>query len=131
MKKKIGAIIMASALCATMAGTAALATTDTTTTQIPTDPQIMASTRARLVKDSEIICYIGEGQVTASVLNVRSGPGTNYGVRAQLKKGTWVSLYCTTKDKTGWWYIIKGNTDGFVSDKYIGNVDPASLTEES
>lgn len=130
MRKRIGAIIAASVLSVTMTAAGAFAA-DTAATGVPTESPVMATTSSRLIKDSEIICYLGEGQVTASMLNVRSDPSTSYSVRGKLSKGTWVSMYCTTKDKEGWFYIIKGNIDGFVSGQYIGNVDPASLNEES
>lgn len=76
--------------------------------------------------------YLGEAQVTASVLNVRSGPGTNYRVVGKLKKGTWVSMYSVANDKAGWTYITYGNKlKGYVASKYLGNEDPASLGGES
>ena len=74
--------------------------------------------------------YLGEAQVTASVLNVRSGPGTGYRVVGKLKKGTWVSFYSVSNDKPGWTYITYGNKlKGYVASRYLGNEDPASLGE--
>lgn len=76
--------------------------------------------------------YLGEAQVTASVLNVRSGPGTNYRVVGKLKKGAWVSMYSVAKDKPGWTYITYGNKlKGYVASRYLGNEDPASLEGEA
>ncbi|AEB76454.1 N-acetylmuramoyl-L-alanine amidase [Clostridium botulinum] len=57
------------------------------------------------------------GLVTASVLNVRSGPGTDYRVIGQLNKGTKVKIY---KDKgNGWYDIYFGNHGGYVYKNYI------------
>lgn len=56
------------------------------------------------------------GTVTASVLNVRSGAGTNYPVIGQLKNGQQVKL----DTKVGnWWSIYFGDHGGFVSADYI------------
>lgn len=137
MKKRIGAIIMASALSVTIAGMGAgAAATNTATESIQSTTVVENLTKGRtlLLPDSAFICYLGEGKVivkSGSSLNVRSGPGTNYSIRGKLKRGAAVSLYCTTKDKDGWTYIIADSVDGFVSSQYIGNIDPASVTEES
>ena len=56
------------------------------------------------------------GEVTASVLNVRKGAGTNYNVIGQLKQGEKVRL----ANKVGnWWSIYYGTNGGFVSADYI------------
>ncbi|PET54539.1 hypothetical protein CN514_18470 [Bacillus sp. AFS001701] len=56
------------------------------------------------------------GTVTASVLNVRSGPSTSYKVIGTLKKGAKVTITSTS----GSWYKIKSGTKtGWVSSKYI------------
>ncbi|WP_077329239.1 GW dipeptide domain-containing protein [Virgibacillus siamensis] len=47
--------------------------------------------------------YIKKGRVTADVLNVRSGPSTNYKIVGQLLNGTSVNVV----DKMDGWYAIK------------------------
>ena len=76
--------------------------------------------------------YLGEYKVTASVLNVRKGPGKKYGVKAQLKKGTIVSGYSTSKSTNNWMYIGYYNKSGkwrhgYAVSKYLSCTDPASL----
>ncbi len=55
---------------------------------------------------------IGYGIVTADVLNVRKGPGTNYGVASTLKELARVTIYA---QKNGWLQI----DGGWVSEKYV------------
>lgn len=56
------------------------------------------------------------GVVTADVLNVRKGAGTNYGVIGQLKNGDKVKL----ANKVGqWWCLYYGTNGGFVHGDYI------------
>ena len=52
------------------------------------------------------------GLVTATTLNVRSGPGTKYKVVATIKKNSYVRVFAGVGD----WYII--HTDG----DYVGAV---------
>lgn len=56
------------------------------------------------------------GTITASVLNVRKGAGTNYPVVGQLKKGQKVKLDVKNGN---WWSIYFGDHGGFVSADYI------------
>lgn len=52
-------------------------------------------------------------KVTASLLNVRSGAGTNYSIIARIKSGT----VCTvTEEKNGWGKIA--NPEGWISSQY-------------
>lgn len=52
-------------------------------------------------------------KVTASLLNVRSGAGTNYSIIARIKNGT----VCTvTEEKNGWGKIA--NPEGWISSQY-------------
>ncbi len=56
------------------------------------------------------------GTVNASVLNVRKGPGTEYAVILQLKRGAVVQI----TGESGTWYKIKtNNTTGYVHKDYI------------
>jgi len=55
--------------------------------------------------------------VMASVLNVRAGQGTNFGVVGQLKQGDKVRV--DQDFKSGWTSIYFGNHGGFVSTQYL------------
>ncbi|WP_454054030.1 N-acetylmuramoyl-L-alanine amidase [Clostridium sp. Marseille-Q7071] len=55
-------------------------------------------------------------QITADILNVRSGPGINYSVIGQLKKNDKVKLY---KKSNGWYSIYYGNSGGYINISYI------------
>ncbi len=57
------------------------------------------------------------GIVTATILNVRSGPSTSYSVVSQVQKNEYVRVFA----KIGTWYVIQTGKDyvGMVSDKYI------------
>lgn len=76
------------------------------------------------VSSSELIPS-GEKIVTASYLNVRSGPGTEFSVVDTLTKGSKVTTY----DERGEWvYITYGSTVGFVSKAYL--TEPSTNTGE-
>lgn len=64
------------------------------------------------------------GLVTATTLNVRSGPGTKYGVVATVKKNEYIRVFAGVGD----WYIVQveGDYVGAVSKKYIKAVYPKS-----
>ena len=57
------------------------------------------------------------GQVTASLLNVRSGAGTKYSRIGSLRKGKTFTVTGTAKDSSGvTWYKFKyGSMTGYVS----------------
>ena len=57
------------------------------------------------------------GIVTATKLNVRSGPTTSYGVVTQISKNEYVRVFA----QIGSWYVIQTDKDyiGMVSNKYI------------
>lgn len=59
----------------------------------------------------------GQAKVTASSLNIRKGPGTNYAVIKSVAKNTMVSL----QKKSGSWYSIKlsDGTTGWASSQYL------------
>ncbi|MBS4220503.1 SH3 domain-containing protein [Bacillus sp. FJAT-49711] len=61
--------------------------------------------------------------VTASVLNVRSGPSTNYKVVTTIKKGQSVIVNQT---KGSWGKIKVGSKTGWVSTKYLTATKPAA-----
>ena len=57
------------------------------------------------------------GLVTATTLNVRSGPGTKYNVVATVKKNEYIRVFAGVGD----WYIVQveGDYVGAVSKKYV------------
>jgi len=69
--------------------------------------------RANMNRDEDEDLY----QVTASKLNVRQGPGTNFSVDGTVRRGDIVSVI----DERGDWMRIDrdGNTDGWVHEAYI------------
>ena len=64
------------------------------------------------------------GLVTATTLNVRSGPGTQYNVIATVKKNEYIRVFAGV----GEWYIVQveGDYIGAVSKKYIKPIYPKS-----
>ena len=64
------------------------------------------------------------GLVTATTLNVRSGPGTGYKVVATVKKNEYIRVFAGVGD----WYIvqIEGDYVGAVSKKYVKAIYPNS-----
>lgn len=62
------------------------------------------------------------GLVTASKLNVRSGPGTNYSVVTTVNQNEYVRIFAGV----GSWYIVQveGDYVGAVSQKYIKPIYP-------
>ena len=69
----------------------------------------------------EEIPIIGNGTVTASRLNARQGPGTNYPIVTSIPRGRRVTLYERTPNG---WYRIDGPDDGYiwVYEKYIRRI---------
>ena len=64
------------------------------------------------------------GLVTATTLNVRSGPGTGYKVVATVKKNEYIRVFAGVGD----WYIVQveGDYVGAVSKKYVKAIYPNS-----
>lgn len=64
------------------------------------------------------------GLVTASELNVRSGPGTQYKVIATVKRNEYIRVFAGI----GSWYIVQveGDYIGAVSKKYVKPIYPSS-----
>ena len=69
------------------------------------------------------------GLVTATTLNVRSGPGTKYNVVATVKKNEYIRVFAGVGD----WYIVQveGDYVGAVSKKYIKPIYPGSSGNSS
>jgi uncharacterized protein YraI len=59
--------------------------------------------------------YAAPGTITSNV-NVRSGPGTNYGVIDTVRRGTQVDVQ---QCQGSWCYIVKSGPDGWVSSSYL------------
>jgi len=64
------------------------------------------------------------GTVTASALNFRTGPTTNFSVIKALSKGTKVTII---GENTGWYKVKAGNQEGWVSAAYINVNDVKSM----
>lgn len=64
------------------------------------------------------------GIVTATELNVRSGPGTGYKIIATVKKNEYIRVFAGVGD----WYIVQveGDYVGAVSKKYVKAIYPNS-----
>lgn len=64
------------------------------------------------------------GLVTASTLNVRSGPGTNYSIVTTVKKNEYIRVFAGV----GNWYIVQveGDFVGAVSQQYVKPIYPNS-----
>ena len=64
------------------------------------------------------------GLVTATTLNVRSGPGTQYKIVATVKKNEYIRVFAGVGD----WYIVQveGDYVGAVSKNYVKPIYPNS-----
>ena len=64
------------------------------------------------------------GLVTASTLNVRSGPGTGYKIVATVKKNEYIRVFAGVGD----WYIVQveGDYVGAVSKQYVKPIYPST-----
>lgn len=69
------------------------------------------------------------GLVTATTLNVRSGPGTKYSVVTTVKKNEYIRVFAGVGD----WYIVQveGDYVGAVSKKYVKAIYPGSSSGSS
>lgn len=66
------------------------------------------------------------GKVTATLLNVRSGAGTNYSRIGTMIKGKTFTVTGTAKDKSGvtWYKLTYNSRSGYVSSKYVDIIQP-------
>lgn len=64
------------------------------------------------------------GLVTATTLNVRSGPGTQYKIVASVSKGQYIRVFAGVGD----WYVVQveGDYIGAVSKKYVKAIYPST-----
>lgn len=69
------------------------------------------------------------GLVTASVLNVRQGPGTNYSISTVVYRNEYVRVFA----QIGNWYVIQTDKDfvGLVSKEYVKLIYPQSSSSGS
>lgn len=69
------------------------------------------------------------GLVTATTLNVRSGPGTSYPIVATVKKNEYIRVFAGIGD----WYVVQveGDYVGAVSQKYVKAIYPSSNNNSS
>ena len=69
------------------------------------------------------------GLVTATELNVRSGPGTGYKIVTTVKKNEYIRVFAGVGD----WYIVQveGDYIGAVSKKYVKAIYPSSSSSGS
>lgn len=63
---------------------------------------------------------IGSKIVAANLLNVRTGPGTNYDRIGQFSGGTKVTVY---KESGSWAYVAAGSLKGYVHTDYLREVN--------
>ena len=69
------------------------------------------------------------GLVTASALNVRQGPGTNYKIVTMIYKNEYIRIFA----KIGDWYVVQTDNDylGAVSSKYVKLIYPNSSNNQN
>ena len=69
------------------------------------------------------------GLVTATNLNVRSGPGSQYKIIATVKKNEYIRVFAGVGD----WYIVQveGDYVGVVSKKYVKAIYPNASNKGS
>ncbi|MBR6033585.1 MAG: SH3 domain-containing protein [Clostridia bacterium] len=69
------------------------------------------------------------GIVTASVLNVRSGPGTSYKIITQAYKNEYIRIFA----KIGNWYVVQTDKDfvGAVNKEYVKAIYPQKQETKS
>jgi uncharacterized protein YraI/predicted chitinase len=76
--------------------------------------------------ESAAATVLASGDVTANVLNVRTGPGTNYSTDGSIKRGTTVHVY----KKEGRWLKISATEEKWVHGNYVneGTIAPPAPT---
>lgn len=67
-----------------------------------------------------------KGIVTGSVVNVRTGAGTSYGIITQVKKGTSLTII---GQKDEWYKISINGTEGYISSYYVNADEDNSETQ--
>jgi len=94
---------------------------------MPRRRRLLALPAAILLAATMITAYATTYEVTASVLNVRSGPGTAYAVKGKLVQGDTVEVMTLE----GPWALISlgGARDGYVSAGYIVKAIEADVAQ--
>lgn len=69
------------------------------------------------------------GLVTASALNVRQGPGTNFNIVTRVYKNEYIRLFA----KIGDWYVVQTDSNylGAVSSKYVKLIYPNTSNNQN
>lgn len=67
-----------------------------------------------------------QARVTASVLNVRGGPGTAYTALARIRRGETYPIIGRNQDSS-WWQIRVNQISGWVSARFIAATNTASV----
>lgn len=82
-----------------------------------------ATSRVVAIKPYQKVDF-STGLVTASTLNVRSGPSTAYGIVTRVNKNEYIRVFA----QVGTWYIIQTESDyiGAVSKEYVKPIYPNS-----
>lgn len=110
----INAVHTAAAICASLVLAGSLAVSAPTITSAQTQSQAQAQSQAQF--NAELPAAGSNYTVTASALNVRSGPGTGYKVVGTLKKGAQISATISGS----WAKITSGTYTGrYVSKSYL------------
>ena len=81
------------------------------------DVQSKDDTKTETEKETVVSFKSYKAKVTASVLNYRTGPGTQYMVKGALKKG---EVYTIVEEKDGWGKLKSGA--GWINLKYVNKV---------
>lgn len=86
---------------------------------------VLSSNVLFAMRDYEELDFV-TGLVTATALNVRTGPSTNYRVIGTVYKNEYIRVFA----KIGDWYVVQTPSDqiGAVSTKYVKPIKPNSNT---
>ena len=79
------------------------------------------------ITSKDVVVADGPAQVTVSKLNVRSGPGTNYSVISQVKKGDILAVIASVTSNDWLKIQFKDGYTGWVSGKYVTLPDLEAL----
>lgn len=103
-------------------GKTAYINSDYTSTKAPSGSSSSSSSSASSSTETKKV------YITASSLNVRSGPGTDYKVVGSLKEGAAVNTYGT---KDGWYKIKYNDKTAYISKKYTSTKAPSGSSGSS
>ncbi|EKO1912197.1 SH3 domain-containing protein [Clostridium botulinum] len=109
INKKVASILAICTFVTMTYGNTVLAANSSTNTAVQNKSAIQSATIGHV---------FAEGKVTASVLNVRQGPGTNYKIIGQLDRGKYVDIV-NLGYGSDWYQIAYGSGYGWVSKQYV------------